>query len=227
MRGERLLNNERRSEETNDRPDTEELTESRAEPEETPDTEVAQETSLVGPDEEIARLTGELEEVRELVRRKQAEFENYRKRVERERSEFIDYAASELVKEILPVLDNLERALGAPGGGGKRLREGVDIVYRQFRDILSRAGLREVEALGADFDPHVHEAVGRVETDEHREGEVVEVYQKGYFLKDRLLRPALVNVAQRPKETGTPQNTEEQKDRETENEHISSDATQS
>jgi molecular chaperone GrpE len=147
----------------------------------------------------VELLTQELEDVKELVRRKQAEFENFRKRVERERRDFVKHASGELVMEILPVLDNLERALMAPDTGSEdRLREGIEITQRQFRDILAKAGLKEVEALGEEFDPHVHEAVGRVETSEHREGEILEVYQKGYFFKDRLLRPALVNVAQRP-----------------------------
>jgi molecular chaperone GrpE len=173
-------------------------------------------------EDEVARLTKELEDVRDLVRRKHAEFENYRKRSERERGEFVNHAGAELVGEILPVLDNLERALEAPAvGTDDRFREGIEIVHRQFRDILVKAGLKEVEALGLEFDPHVHEAVGRVETKDHREGEVLEVYQKGYFFKDRLLRPALVNVAQRPQ-------TDSEEDEQTpENEHAPSDASSS
>ena len=146
---------------------------------------------------EVRRLTADVEEIRELARRKQAEFENYRKRVERERYELVAHASSELMLEILPVLDNLERALQVPGSEVEsQLREGVLITYRHFRDILDKAGLREVEALGKEFDPHIHEAMGQVETATHRDGEVLQVYQKGYFLKERLLRPALVNVAQ-------------------------------
>ena len=150
------------------------------------------------PEDDVTRLTRELDDVKDLVRRKQAEFENYRKRIERERKEFVDHAASELVTEILPVLDNLERALEASESGADRLREGIEITERQFRDILVKAGLREVEALGREFDPHIHEAMGRIETDEHNDGEVLEVYQKGYFFKGRLLRSALVGVVQRP-----------------------------
>jgi molecular chaperone GrpE len=173
-------------------------------------------------EDEVVRLTNELEDVRDLVRRKHAEFENYRKRIERERGDFVNHAGAELVGEILPVLDNLERALEAPDvGTDDRFREGIEIVHRQFRDILIKAGLNEVEALGLDFDPHVHEAVGRVETKDHREGEILEVYQKGYFFKDRLLRPALVNVAQRP------QTESEEDDHSPENEHAPSDASSS
>jgi molecular chaperone GrpE len=181
--------------------------------------EVAEETPEIETEDEVTRLTSELEDVRDLVRRKHAEFENYRKRIERERSEFVNHASAELVNDILPVLDNLERALDAPDTGtDDRFLEGIEIVRRQFRDILRRAGLNEVEALGLDFDPHVHEAVGRVETNDHREGEILEVYQKGYFFKDRMLRPALVNVAQPPQaKADTDDATAE--DQSTENEH--------
>lgn len=176
--------------------------------------EVALEPRL---EDEITRLTGELEDVRDLVRRKQAEFENYRKRVERERKDFIDHASSELVTDILPVLDNLERALGAPDSDTEgRLREGIEITHRQFLDTLVKAGLREVEALGRDFDPHIHEAVGRIETNEHRDGEVLEVYQKGYFFKGRLLRPALVGVVQRPQEPDDPEKSNDSSDNDSE-----------
>ncbi len=148
--------------------------------------------------DEIARLNDELERTRDLLLRKHAEFENFRRRTERERQEFIAHAAASVVKELLPVLDNLERALeAARTGSPERFREGVEIIYRQFRDVLVRHGLKEIEAEGKPFDPHVHEAVGRVETDEHEEGRVLEVLQKGYFLKDRMLRPALVSVSQR------------------------------
>ena len=150
---------------------------------------------------EIDKLRAELEHVQDLLRRKHADFENYRKRIEREQKEFVTYAASELAREILPVVDNLGRALDSQSvesGSAGQIREGVLIIYRQFVDILKRAGLREVEALGADFDPHLHEAVARVETSDHREGEIVEVLQKGYFLKDRLLRPAMVKVGHNP-----------------------------
>ncbi len=145
---------------------------------------------------EIDRMKTALRESHDHLLRKQAEFDNFRKRNERERQDYIKYAAGELLVEILPVLDNLERAIEAPASGTEdRLHEGISIIHRQFIDILQKAGLREVEGLGREFDPHVHEAVGHVETNEHPESEILEVYQKGYFFKDRLLRPALVNVA--------------------------------
>lgn len=150
-------------------------------------------------EDELEHLAAEAREMRSLAQRKQAEFENYRRRIERERAETVKYAAAEVVKEIIPVLDNLERAVEAAktsaSEGDGQLRAGVEIVCKQFRDILIKLGLREVDAEDAPFDPHVHEAVGRVETDEHPEGMVVEVFQKGYLFKDRLLRPSMVSVS--------------------------------
>lgn len=170
--------------------------------EETEDRILAEDVSTSEPESSTGRvreLETELAELRDSLVRRHAEFDNYRKRVERERQDFAVHAASELIKELLPVMDNLERALGAPGDGAEgRLRQGVEITYRQLHEVFKRAGLREVPALEDRFDPHRHEAVDRVDTTEREEGTVVEVLQKGYFLKDRLLRPALVKVAKRP-----------------------------
>ncbi len=159
---------------------------------------------------QLTRLETENEEIRDLVRRKQAEFENYRKRVERERSDMSEHASAEVVRDVLPVLDNLERAIAASEVGSEgQFREGVEIIYRQFRDILEKQGLRQLVALQQPFDPHVHEAVGRVETLEHPEGTVLEVLQPGYMFKDRLLRPAMVSVAQTLVESGEVESLEE------------------
>lgn len=148
---------------------------------------------------EVDALRREAAEMRELAQRKQAELENYRRRVERERADLLRHAGFEVVKEVLPVLDNLERALQASESSPEEsFRAGVAIICRQFREILTRQGLSEVESEGRTFDPHVHEAVTRIETSEHPEGTVVEVLQKGYLFKDRLLRPAMVSVAQAP-----------------------------
>jgi molecular chaperone GrpE len=147
----------------------------------------------------MERLASEASAMRDLAQRKQAEFENYRKRMERERADYVRYAGFDIVKEVLPVLDNLERALRAaePGAEGQ-FRAGVEIIHRQLQDVLARLGLTEVESLGKPFDPHVHQAVSHVETDAQPEDTVVEVLQKGYLFKDRLLRPAMVSVARGP-----------------------------
>lgn len=152
-----------------------------------------------GMEAELERLANEAAAMRDRAQRTQAEFENYRKRMERERADFIRHAGFEVVKEILPVLDNLERALHASESSPEeQFRAGIEIIHRQFKEILDRMGLTEVESEGKPFDPHLHEAVSRVETSEHPEGTVVEVFQKGYSFKDRLVRPAMVAVAQSP-----------------------------
>jgi molecular chaperone GrpE len=157
------------------------------------------EAARTGPDSEIEALRAEVLEMRGLAQRKQAEFENYRRRMERERAELARHAGFELVKEVLPVLDNLERAIQASKSSPEEtFRAGVEIIHRQFQEILVRLGLSEVESEGKPFDPHVHEAVSRVATDEHPDGVVVEVFQRGYLFRDRLVRPAMVSVAQAP-----------------------------
>jgi molecular chaperone GrpE len=162
-------------------------------------TEVEPATEATGVDEaineELQTLQQEISHFRELYLRKLADFDNYRKRQEREMVEFRRYSNAELMRDCLPVLDNLERALAAPGGEGKGLREGVELVLRQFRDILGRHGLSEVDPIDQPFDPTLHEAIQRYEVAGVEEATVVQVLQKGYRLGERLVRPALVIVA--------------------------------
>ena len=163
--------------------------------------EVRQESGEAAPvtDEalqaELQNLQQEITKFKELYLRKLADFDNYRKRQEREMVEFRRYANSELMRDCLPVLDNLERALAAPGGDNSGLREGVELVLRLFRDTLGRHGLCEVDPLDQPFDPAVHEAIQRYEVSGVEEATVVQVLQKGYRLGERLIRPALVIVA--------------------------------
>ena len=145
--------------------------------------------------EELTTLQQEIARFRELYLRKLADFDNYRKRQEREMGEFRRYAKGELLRDCLPVLDNLERALAVPGGASGGLREGVELVLRQFKDVLGRNGLAEVDPGGRPFDPTLHEAISRNEDPRVQEPTVVEVLQKGYVLGERLIRPALVIVA--------------------------------
>lgn len=145
--------------------------------------------------EELTNLQQEIARFRELYLRKLADFDNYRKRQEREMGEFRRYANGELLRDCLPVLDNLERALAVPGGATGGLREGVELVLRQFKDVLGRNGLAEVDPTGRPFDPTLHEAISRNEDSRVQEPTVVQVLQKGYRLGERLIRPALVIVA--------------------------------
>jgi molecular chaperone GrpE len=129
--------------------------------------------------------------------RKTAEFENYRKRVERERVQQAESAASDLLEELLPLVDNLERALRAETGaeGADAYRRGVELIHQQLLELLRKRGVRPIEALGTDFDPNFHQAVSHEMSEGHREGEVIEEFSRGYMLGDRLLRPAMVKVA--------------------------------
>ncbi|MBZ5589582.1 MAG: nucleotide exchange factor GrpE [Acidobacteriia bacterium] len=145
--------------------------------------------------EELQNLQQEITRFKELYLRKLADFDNYRKRQEREMGEFRRYAKAELMRDCLPVLDNLERALAVPGGDGSGLREGVELVLKQFKEVLGRHGLAEVDPIDQPFDPTQHEAISRNEAPGVSEPTVVQVLQKGYVMGERLIRPALVIVA--------------------------------
>ena len=147
---------------------------------------------------DLGRIADERDQLRDRLLRTTAEFDNYRKRIERDRREMADRAAESLLLDLLPVVDDLERALTADAGGeaAEAYRRGVELIHKQMLDLLARRGVKPMEALGADFDPHLHQAVASEPGDGHRDGEVIEVLRKGYLLNDRLLRPAMVKVAQ-------------------------------
>jgi molecular chaperone GrpE len=136
--------------------------------------------------------------------RQVAELENFKKRANREKDEAIRFANEALVKDLLPVVDNLERAVAhaKDGGNGRPLVEGVEMVLRGFFDILAKHGVITISAVGQPFDPVKHEAMAQVESATYDPNTVVEEYHKGYILRDRLLRPALVSVAKAPKSQG-------------------------
>jgi molecular chaperone GrpE len=129
--------------------------------------------------------------------RKSAEFENFRKRTERERQALSEAAAADLLAELLPLVDDLERALKADPGteGAEAYRRGVELIHRQLSEILRKRGVRPIEALGADFDPYYHQAVAHEPVPDRRDGEIIEEFRRGYMLGDRLLRPSMVKVA--------------------------------
>ena len=129
--------------------------------------------------------------------RKTAEFDNYRKRVERDRQSTAESIAADVVRDLLPLVDDLERALKADTGadGAEAYRKGVELIHRQLLDILRKRGVKAIEALGADFDPHFHQAIAHEPAEGRRDGEVVEEFARGYMLGDRLIRPAVVKVA--------------------------------
>jgi molecular chaperone GrpE len=150
---------------------------------------------------QVDTLTQERSTLYDQLLRRQAEFENYRKRIERERGETYQRARAEVLLEFLPVVDNLERALSSlenSQGDAEALRHGVELIHRQFHDALGKFGLEPVPAVGQTFDPHVHEAVTLEPTDKHEENTIIEEFQRGYRMGDKLLRPAKVKVAATP-----------------------------
>ncbi|HSQ19445.1 MAG TPA: nucleotide exchange factor GrpE [Blastocatellia bacterium] len=150
---------------------------------------------------QIDALTAEKASLYDKLLRRQAEFENYRKRVDRERGELYQHGRDDVLLQFLPVVDNFERALFSletSEGDAEALRHGVELIHRQFKDALSKLGLEAVEAVGQTFDPHVHEAVTTEATDKHKENTVIQEFQRGYRIGDRLLRPAKVKVASSP-----------------------------
>ena len=143
-------------------------------------------------------LKAELDHVRDIYLRKLAEFDNFRKRVEREREEIRVAGVEEIVRELLPVLDNFERALQHAEDDSGAFRQGVEMIAKQLLDTLHRRGVQEVNPVGQPFDPELHEAVQRVEDGQHPPGTVAWVMLKGYTMGDRLVRPAMVGVAVEP-----------------------------
>ena len=147
-------------------------------------------------DNAAAALTRERDELRDRLLRKSAEFDNYRKRIEKERRELSEWAAADVISEVLAVLDDFDLALSTeapPEAQG--YRAGVELIRRQLGEVLRKRGVTPLETLGADFDPHLHQAVAYEESPGAREGEVVGELRKGYRLGERLLRPAMVRVA--------------------------------
>ncbi len=155
------------------------------------------ETEASEPADQPSSVERERDEYKDLLLRKTAEFENFRKRTDRDRQAVYENAAAAILKELLSLVDDLERALNADAGPDEAdaYRRGVELIHRQLLEILKRRGVSPIEALGATFDPHYHQAVGHEPAEGRREGEVVEELRRGYMLGERLLRPSMVKVA--------------------------------
>jgi molecular chaperone GrpE len=152
----------------------------------------------------IAALTAERDqlaadkaELQDRFLRSQAEFQNSRKRAEKERAEFAEYASTEAVRALLPILDDFERAIKTESTD-REFSKGMGLIYQRFYDSLKKLGLEPIVSTGQPFDPHIHHAVEMVETEEAPDHTVLEEYQRGYNFKGRLLRPAMVKVAVEP-----------------------------
>jgi molecular chaperone GrpE len=143
------------------------------------------------------QLALEKAELSDRLLRARAEFDNARRRTERERSEFLQFAAMDMVKDLLPVLDDFERALQVETAD-RSYAKGVELIYQRLSDTLKKVGLEPIETAGQPFDPNLHQAVERVETDEAEDQSVLGEFQRGYNFKGKLLRPAMVKVAVKP-----------------------------
>jgi molecular chaperone GrpE len=169
----------------------------------TPDENLA-ETDAVGQtpaggQSEIEQLKAQRDQLLDRLARMQAEFENARKRAEREKTEFRDHVTGSVVEQFLPVLDNFELALKA-AGTAEQLRSGVTLIMKQMEEILQKMQVSAIPALGESFDPRLHEALGAVERDDLPDQHVAEEIRRGYKIRERLLRPALVRVAHNAKQ---------------------------
>jgi molecular chaperone GrpE len=145
--------------------------------------------------DEIVELRKERDSLHDRLLRQAAEFDNYRKRVDRERKDLTQIAAIDFVQELLPVIDDFERALQADAPGAESYRQGLEIIHRALMDMLRKRGVTPVDAVGALFDPQVHQAVAYEDAPDRRDGEVIEQFTRGYRLGDKLVRPAMVKVA--------------------------------
>jgi len=136
------------------------------------------------------------------LERLQADFDNYKKRQEKKQKEFIEFANERLISNLLTVVDNLERALDSAKNNknSKAIKEGVNNILKEFHNILNKEGVKPMQSIGHRFDPYKHEAVMRVDTEKYSEDTVTEEFQKGYYIKSKILRPAMVKVAVSTKE---------------------------
>jgi molecular chaperone GrpE len=145
---------------------------------------------------EIDALARARDDLQDRLLRKTAEFDNFRKRIERERRELADQTVVDLLQDLLLVVDDFDLALTVEAdASAEGYRKGVELIHTKLHDVLRRQGVRPIEALGADFDPRLHQAVAQEVSPEHREGEVIGELRRGYLIGDRLLRPAMVKVA--------------------------------
>ena len=150
-------------------------------------------------DAEMAKVSADLEELRQTLLRRQADFDNYRKRIEKERFEDSKRATARVIEGLIPVIDGFEHALAAHREAEyENYRKGFELIYKQLLDNITKLGAERIEPVGKPFDPHLHQAVDRAETTEHADGTILQVFQAGYVYHGRVLRPAMVRVAVHP-----------------------------
>ncbi len=167
---------------------------------ESPTESAVAEEEVIPPTGELEQLKSEAEDARDRMLRTAAEFENYKKRAEREKNEFIKYIAGDFVTDLIPILDNLERAIEIKENNSgvedlTSFREGIRLIYKQLWDVLEKRGVTQIEAVGQLFDPNVHEAVMQIPSEKYPENIVANEFQKGYMLHDRVIRASMVSVS--------------------------------
>ncbi len=158
---------------------------------------VTPEGQLAAVAAERDQLAAEKADLQDRLLRARAEFENFRRRADRERSEYLQFAAGDLVLQILPAMDDFERALKTETAD-RDYAKGVELIYQRLLEILKKLGLEPMETVGKTFDPTQHQAVQRAETEEAEDQAILEEFQKGYNFRGKLLRPAMVKVAVKP-----------------------------
>ena len=150
-------------------------------------------------DAEMAKLTADLEELRQTLLRRQADFDNYRKRIEKERFEDSRRATARVIEGLIPIIDGFEHALAAHREAEyDSYRKGFELIYKQLLESIKKLGVERIDPLGNSFDPHLHQAVDRAETWDQKDGTILQVFQPGYVFHGRVLRPAMVRVAVHP-----------------------------
>ena len=169
--------------------------------------EVKELTPLEKLQEEVRLKDEELLKQKDTFLREKAELENFKKRLTKEKEDFVQFANERLLKELLQIEDNLERAMAAPNATLESLKEGVEMIQKQFKDFLKNQKVEAIEALGKPFDPNLHEVLNQQESEEHEENTVIEEYSKGFTLNGRILRSAKVVISKKPAEKNEDENS--------------------
>lgn len=160
----------------------------------------AEEEAETEPEDILQQKEDEITELKTEMLRMRADTENIRKRLQKEKSDSVQFANERLIKELIPILDNLERALAAPDSNPESLKEGVSLIAKQISAMLEKQNVEAIPAVGESFDPNVHEVLSQIETEEHEENTIVEEYIRGYKMNGRVLIPTKVLVAKKPSE---------------------------
>ena len=157
------------------------------------------ESDSLRADADVAKLATDLEDLRQTLLRRQADFDNYKKRIEKERTEDSKRTTARLIEALIPAIDGFEQALAAHREAEyENYRRGFELIYKQLVENISKLGAERIDPTGKQFDPHLHQAMDRTETNDHADGTVLQVFQPGYLFHGRVLRPAMVRVAVQP-----------------------------